>query len=345
MVVLETLIFFSIAQGLSRVLGLMIQALGSMLALGVVAEPVPAAVGYQDAVEHVADPKASPFVYEPGAAVPAIRLPRAERLSYRAYLDLSIVSTSVGKVTQTTLIENQRPSVLLVQPKSSTEETATVTLQAKGGYAWYDLESTIQSRLLPQEWPRILYTTESVGSERRRREILVGLRDGVLTSSYRRDTEKGAPERTRIWREAVSRPVPEGTLDMLTSLFMVRTLIREGKDEIVFPLIDKDRVWQLRISKGKARCMETPAGTFDVVEVVLDPGPYPGEEFKDDRLGKFEGVFGIHGTIHLWAEKHSGVAVRIQGDLPVGPVTLGIDVILDSYSGTPSEFVPVRAEK
>jgi hypothetical protein len=36
----------------------------------------------------------------------------------------------------------------------------------------------------------------------------------------------------RIWREAVQRTVPEGTLDMLTSLFMVRTLIREGAKEL-----------------------------------------------------------------------------------------------------------------
>ena len=79
-----------------------------------------------------------------------------------------------------------------------------------------------------------------------------------------------------------------------------------------------------------------------VVEVVLTPGPYPGETFEQEKLDQFEGVFGIHGSIHLWVEQRTGIAVRIQGDLPVGPITLGIDVILERFSGTPPEFAPVE---
>jgi len=76
---------------------------------------------------------------------------------------------------------------------------------------------------------------------------------------------------------------------------------------------------------------------------VLEPAPYPGEQAGGDKAKQFEGVFGIHGSIQLWVQKDSGVAVRIQGDLPIndGMITLGIDVVLDSYSGTPPEFVPV----
>ncbi len=55
-------------------------------------------------------------------------------------------------------------------------------------------------------------------------------------------------------------------------------------------------------------------------------------------------MFGINGSIHLWVEKKTGVAVRIQGDLPIGNlITLGIDVVLDSFSGTPPLFAPVPA--
>jgi hypothetical protein len=136
--------------------------------------------------------------------------------------------------------------------------------------------------------------------------------------------------------------VPEGTLDMLTAVFQARTLIREKKESLTFPLVDKDRIWKLCLRRGQERRMETTSGTyFDVVEVVLEPEPYPGETVSE-KAERFEGVFGINGTIHLWVEKHTGVAVRIQGDLPVGDViTLGIDVVLDSYSDTPEGFAPV----
>ena len=103
-----------------------------------------------------------------------------------------------------------------------------------------------------------------------------------------------------------------------------------------------DRVWLLELKRGKEQRMDTgKAGVFDVVEVVLEPRPYPGETIGKDKLEKFEGVFGIQGSIHLWVEKRTGVVVRIQGDLPLSVLTLGIDVVLDSYSGTPAGFAPV----
>jgi hypothetical protein len=87
--------------------------------------------------------------------------------------------------------------------------------------------------------------------------------------------------------------------------------------------------------------METAAGTFDVVEIVLEPSAYPGEDLEEEKQEKFEGLFGIHGSIHLWADRTTGIPVRIQGDLPIGPITLGIDVGLKSYEGTPPGFGPV----
>jgi hypothetical protein len=47
--------------------------------------------------------------------------------------------------------------------------------------------------------------------------------------------------------------------------------------------------------------------------------------------------------MHLWVEKHTGIAVRIQGDLPVGPLTLGVDVELESFSGTEAALTTVPA--
>ncbi len=281
-----------------------------------------------------------PFVFQPGADVPAIHFPRAEVLRYRTYLKLPLLRKEVGTVTQSITVETQRPSILL-EGAAPAGETATVRLHAEGEYLWYTLESEITTRILPQEWPRILYQAKKEGHESRRREVLIGRREGTSTSSYRSDTDRNAPKGTRIWKEARLRQVPEGTLDMLSAVLMARTLIRENRDSLAFPLIDKDRLWQLRLRKGEERRIDTGAGTFETVEVVLEPGPYPGEEIAEKDKKKFEGLFGLHGTIHLWVDARTDITVRIQGEIPVRLMTLGLDLVLESYSGTPDEFGPL----
>jgi hypothetical protein len=329
------------AQGWMR---LKIQLVLAALTLG--GAPVLAEAAAQDAsLEDASAPAAAaaPFRFEPGADVPALQIPRSERLVYRAYLDAGIVMAHVGSVVQTCAVTTQEPSILATEPAPPPGETASIKLFASGSYLLYELESTLETRILPQEWPRLSYKSESVSSQTRRREILLGTKDGVPTSSYRGDTRKGAPEGTRIWRAPKERSVPAGTLDMLTAVFQARTLIREKKDSLTFPLIDKDRLWNLQLRRGEERRMETTEGTFfDVVEVVLEPEPFPGEAMGD-KAERFEGVFGINGSIHLWVERKTGVAVRIQGDLPLGVITLGIDVVLDSYTDAPEGFGPVTA--
>ncbi|HEX6882902.1 MAG TPA: DUF3108 domain-containing protein [Planctomycetota bacterium] len=324
-------------------------SLATFLALALGAHPRAEAslpqASYQDASATTTKPPAA-FVFTPAPGKASVALPREERLVYQVGIDLTLWEAGVGKVTQTCTVAEQPVSLMLAGAVASGGEAASILLEAKGKYLGYELESSLETRLLPQEWPRILYQqrTESRRGERRR-EVMLGTRDGKPTSSYRGDTSKGAPPGTRIWRAERLRAVPEGTLDMLTAIFMARTLIRENHAELKFPLIDADRLWLLRLARGKEQRMKTGAGTFDVVQVVLEPQAYPGEAVDEDKEKRFSGVFGIQGSIHLWVEKKTGVAVRIQGTLPVGGedglIKIGIDVLLDGYSGTPPDFAPL----
>jgi hypothetical protein len=223
-------------------------------------------------------------------------------------------------------------------------EAASILLEADGGYLGFKLRSTLETRVLPQAWPRIYYQQKTESSKGlRRREVRLGHQEGKPTSGYRGDTSKGAPPGSRIFRQERFRAVPEGTIDMLTAVFMARTLIREKAETLSFPLIDTDRLWKLVLRRGEERRVETAAGTFEAVEVVLEPEAYPGEDVGE-KAQQFAGVFGIHGSIHLWVDRRTGVAVRIQGVLPIGDIIdFGVDVVLKSYSGTPSAFAPVPA--
>lgn len=290
-------------------------------------------------------PLPAAFRFEAGADVPPLLIPSGERLEYKAYLEFGILSSQVGTVVQTCEVAAQPPSILMSSSAPALGETASIKLHASGSYLLHSLESTLETRMLPQDWPRIRAQSVSTSSQTRRREVLLGKKDGQLVSSSRAETTKGAPKGTRIWRPAKEREVPEGTLDMLMGVFQVRALIRERKTELVFPLIDAERLWRLRLRRGEERRMELSPGTsFDVVEIVLEPEPHPGETFEQKQ--RFEGVFGIQGSLHLWVEKRTGIAVRIQGVLPIGGedalIRLGVDVVLDSYSGTPFEFAPLE---
>ena len=282
------------------------------------------------------------FVVERGENLAVLRLQRAEELVYRVLIDIGPINATVGTVTLRTSVEPFKQSVLLLGNDASDGglETGCLSAHAEGSYAWYTLDTTIETRIFPQAWPHVAHRYESGGSERRRREVLLGIVDGEPTSSYRKDTEKNAPAGTRIWRRPRFRQVPDGAVDMLSALYLARTLVAERMQALEFPLIDKDELWLMRATLGREKKLRTEAGEFDVVEVRLEPKVYPGEEADEEHQERFEGLFGLHGSIDLWVDRSTGVPVKIQGDLPLGPITIGIDVELTSYRGTPQGFRP-----
>lgn len=278
-------------------------------------------------------------VQRPGAT---IAIPREETLVYEVFISLGPFASNAGTVTQRTAVGPFQPSLLAGVGTEDTQglETAYLSIHAKGGYQVYKLDTLIEARHFSRGWPRVVYRTADRGTEKRRREVKFGVRDGSGSASYRGDTEDGAPKGARIWTEYQTREVPADTLDMLSSIFMVRTLIEQKKQTLSFPLIDKLSLWQVTLRRREEKTVEIPAGAFEAVEVLIQPEPYAGEEISEKKKKRFKGLFGIHGETRLWVEKQTGVPVRIQGDLPIGFLRIGVDVRLRSYKGTPAAFRP-----
>lgn len=318
------------------------------LAATLLAAPLPQ-VSSEPEVRPIDRPGARPeaLVVARGEGQPEMRLPREEKLVFNVHLALAFLEADVGTVTMRSVVEPFRPS-LFAPPAAAGEsgrETATLMIHARGQYAWYEMNATIETRILPQAWPRLSYRYTSEGSERRRREIQIGEVEEGWGASYRRDTDKNAPPGTRIWRDAKTRSVPPQSLDLLSAVYLSRTLIEDDLDEIRFPLLDKLRLWQMRLTRGERRRFETAAGTFDAVEMQLLPEPWEGEDIDPEDVERFEGLFGLHGAIHLWVEERTGVPVFIAGTLPAGPLDLDLEIELKGYEGTPPGFVPVPVER
>ena len=185
------------------------------------------------------------------------------------------------------------PSRAASQSKPGELETGWIQSHASGSYAGYHLDHELRARLLPQTWPRVFYTDTQSGSENRRRELKLGVFDGSPTATYRSDGHcKGCQNREhfvestwmwgkpyhcekckialhRVWKEPLHRGVPAGTVDMLSAVYTARSLVREGGSATTFTLIDKQKLWQVHLARGKRRRISTPAGDFDAQEIKL----------------------------------------------------------------------------
>lgn len=320
-----------------------------------------------------AEPGAPPVRIERGAGQVPLILPRDEELLFDVIIDLGILGDlDVGDVTLSSGLERTpRGLPPANDPERRVElfDRAWIKAIARGGYAGYNLTQTLSASHLQQDWPRILYKDMQRGSENRERELRLGLLEGALSAEYRSDRHcPGCKDRGhfvesvwawgdayhckkcklpehRVWRDPVHRPVPEGAIDMLSAVYVARAMVDLGQEQTSFPIVDKQKVWRVTIEKGATQWQEVPAGRFECAQMKLSAGLEAGEPDPDGDPGKFQGLFGIQGTIRIWFDAKTGVPILIQGQLPIPVPLVGdldISVQLKSFRGTPVAFGPER---
>jgi len=309
------------------------------------------------------------LVVSRGEGLDPIEIPRSEELEYVVEVDVGVLGdVDAGRVTLSA--ENEPYLAGLPAPGEMSRadpkhRVGWFRTQARGAYLGYELKHDIESRHLPQEWPAGITRDTQAGSENRRKELKLGMLDGKPTAIYRNDGHcKGCrnPEHFvespwawsepyhckkckraehRVWRDPQQREVAPGTVDILTAVYLARSMIRQGREESTFPVVIKQRQWILTVRRGAARTIEAPAGRFECVLARLDTRVPPGE--PPAEKGRFEGLFGLQGSIKIWMEARTGIPVLISGELPVPVIgTLDVNVKLRRYEGTPESFAPVR---
>ena len=296
----------------------------------------------------------------------AIRIPKKERLAFVVQLNMAIIGRmQVGSFVMTSRTEAYRsglPKPGETPSQAPKKRKGFIRAQARGGYMGYTLKHSIDARILPQKWPRVIVRDYQTGSENRRREVMYGERQGKAMSWYRRDRHCRTCDRRehfvkgrifsdehhckgckrgehRDWDAPKMQQVPPGALDMISAIFLARELVRTQGGRVQFPLLDKDGWWDMTMVLGERANIETPAGTFACQAVKLDPQPPKGKESKKE----FKGLFGIHGTLSIWLHEKTGVPVKIEGIVPVGPLDLDVAIVLAQYSDTAATFLPVGA--
>jgi hypothetical protein len=299
------------------------------------------------------------------AGQPEIWVPPGEVLEFLVDVDLGILGeASVGTVTMSSGVE---PFVSGMPTPGQTLSSdgamvGWVRSVARGGHLGYELDHSISTRFLPQEWPSLLNLEVQKGSENRKRELKIGVQDGAWVGTYRGNSHcKGCERREhfveaalpwndayhckkckraehRHWDVPKERAVPAQTVDVLGAVYLARTLVRDGLDELELQMLQKGNLWDVKLTRGVVATIRTSAGKFRCREVVLGVSVPEGEE---GASSKFSGLFGIKGSIQIWVQESTGVPVLIEGDVPLGSIMdLHARVKLSSYLGTPSAFQP-----
>lgn len=290
-------------------------------------------------------------------------VPPGESLEFRVHVDLGLLGdAAVGTVTMSSGLE---PFVKgLPLPGQTLPEGGPMVgwlrVAARGGHLGYDLDHTITTRFLPQEWPSLINLEVQTGSENRKREVKIGRKDGEWVSTYRGDTHcRGCTRREhyiepslpwnsdyhcskckrgehRHWGTGTDRMVPEQAIDILGAVYLARGLVREGKQRLKLTMIQKRSLWDVTLQRGELKEIRVGAGTFLCREVRLLVSQPKGEEKSG---GKFTGLFGIRGALKIWLHETTGVPVQIEGDVPLGNLMdLHATVQLATYRGVPEAF-------
>lgn len=306
------------------------------------------------------------FRIERGVAE-SLWVPPGEALEFRVEVDLGILGeATVGDVTMSSGVE-PFVSGLPVPGQKLDEEgalVAWVSIGAKGGHLGYELDHLITTRFLPQAWPSQINSEVQTGSENRKRQVKVGIKDGGWVGTYRSNGHcKDCKRREhyvkaslpwnsdyhcsgckrgehRVWGSEREQAVPEQTIDILGAVYLARSLVRDGLEELELPMLQKEDLWNIKVKRGKLQDIRVGAGVFRCRQVLLVVTP---ADTKDEEKKEFSGLFGIKGALQIWLHEGTGVPVLIEGDVPLGSlIDLHVSVRLAKFRGTPEAFKRTR---
>ncbi|MHC4377697.1 MAG: DUF3108 domain-containing protein [Planctomycetota bacterium] len=267
-----------------------------------------------------------------------------EELDYRIRLSVGSVDTEVGRARIETGFEPYRPPLFGASKDGAKGDVTWIRTTVRGGYQVYNVEQSIETRLQPSAWPRLLQRYDQTGTEQRRREVKIGIKDGRNLGELRSDTDDGAPTGGRIWRAPVTFEVPPGAVDSMAALYLSRRLVGSEAENIEFLMVDKRRLWNVNVTRGERQVLQTGLGPRDAMELVLTTTRAEPDQ-QQVEAAVFEGPFGIKGDLRLWFDEATGIPLLIAGRVPAGPVEIEVEIRLEAAAGVRGLRVVEATEK
>ena len=141
------------------------------------------------------------------------------------------------------------------------------------------------------------------------------------------------------WIDIKEHDVDAPYVDLLTAIYVARTASQPlASGPLIIPVVNDDSRWYVEVHPRSQQAIKVEEGEYEAIEMALNPVPSDGNEKK-----RFEGLFGIHGTLRVWFDTVSGRPLLIEGTLPFAYLNLKARIELISVGD--AESVRVRHQK
>lgn len=256
-----------------------------------------------------------------------------------------------------------------LRTESDASGGATLKARARGARLGYILDNRLTTVLDHQGLP-ILHRNEQQGTERRHKKIEFS--NGGARFARLKHCNSSGCENSKHMIDAVNFVgfIPWGTkavhceeescthrdhyawqyqkdhqfegpyFDLLSAVFVARGLEFEvGDDPQTIAVVSDNELWLVDVFAQKSEVLKVKAGEFDSLCLVLEPRPAPGSDGK----ARFEGLFGLKGSLRIWVEKNTGRPVLIEGDLPFAFLDFKARIELSKIQELPSATIAPTA--
>ncbi len=143
----------------------------------------------------------------------------------------------------------------------------------------------------------------------------------------------------RIWKIRHRHPADVIAGDPLSALFRARALdLRLGAPAQTLRIAVGHAVFDVTIQVLQHAVHTVPAGTFDALRLSLEPKPAPGIPGSP----RFQGLFGMSGTMEIWVDSARKIPLRISGTVPMG-VDVNAVVVLSKIDVPKARPKPARS--
>ncbi len=275
-------------------------------------------------------------------------LPYGETLVYRGRVERAGIGFNVGRATLRAMLDDEgRP---------------TLEARAHGTKFGYELNTRICSTLDEGTLRPAVHEVSERGTERRTKK-LVFHQDGASFLRLKHCKDQNCLDPThRIKQAKMHGPIPWGTervhcddndcrhlehyawqtrtehrfgdsyYDLLSAVYIARQIEFSPEAEpVVIPIVNDTRRWNVRVHARREKRVEVAAGTFDAVELVLEPLPADDSAEKEE----FSGLFGLNGAIHIWVDRVTRRPVLIEGTIPFAFLDLHAEIELEKIDLKP----------
>ena len=139
-----------------------------------------------------------------------------------------------------------------------------------------------------------------------------------------------------VWFERKMHEVDEPYVDLLTAIYITRTATFPASgDPLIIPVVNDDSRWLVIVQPMGRQKLKVIEGEYDSIELSLTPVAADGDKKK-----RFQGLFGIHGTLRVWIDIATGKPLLIEGTLPIS--ILDLKARIELISSGDAEAVKAR---